>query len=80
LITLNAIKIKFTMPEILFELKGGVASLALNRPEKLNAMNRSMALELQDQLLACDENDSVRAVLLTGRNSVSACTSARIIA
>jgi len=54
------------MPEILFELKEGVASLALNRPEKLNAMNRTMALELQDQLLACDENDSVRAVLLTG--------------
>src|SRR5207344_2446955 len=26
----------------------------------------SMALELQDQLLACDENDEVRAVLLTG--------------
>jgi 2-(1,2-epoxy-1,2-dihydrophenyl)acetyl-CoA isomerase len=25
-----------------------------------------MALELQDQLLACDENDSVRAVMLTG--------------
>jgi enoyl-CoA hydratase/carnithine racemase len=44
------------MPEILFELKEGVASLALNRPEKLNAMNRSMALELQDQLLACDEH------------------------
>jgi 2-(1,2-epoxy-1,2-dihydrophenyl)acetyl-CoA isomerase len=66
LIILNAIKTKIAMPEILFELKEGVASLALNRPEKLNAMNRSMALELQDQLLACDENDSVRAVLLTG--------------
>ena len=54
------------MSDILFELKGSVAHISLNRPEKLNAFNRSMALELQDQLLACDENDSVRAVLLTG--------------
>jgi 2-(1,2-epoxy-1,2-dihydrophenyl)acetyl-CoA isomerase len=54
------------MPDILFELKDHVAQLSLNRPEKLNAFNRTMALELQDQLLACDEDDSVRAVLLTG--------------
>jgi 2-(1,2-epoxy-1,2-dihydrophenyl)acetyl-CoA isomerase len=54
------------MSEILFEIREHVAHLSLNRPEKLNAFNRSMALELQDQLLACDENDSVRAVLLTG--------------
>jgi 2-(1,2-epoxy-1,2-dihydrophenyl)acetyl-CoA isomerase len=54
------------MSEILFELKDNIAVLTLNRPEKLNALNRSMALELQDQLLACDENDAVRAVLLTG--------------
>ncbi|MDP9041922.1 MAG: enoyl-CoA hydratase-related protein, partial [Bacteroidota bacterium] len=54
------------MSEILFEIKDHVAMVSLNRPEKLNAFNRSMALELQDRLLACDENDSVRAVLLTG--------------
>lgn len=54
------------MPEILFEIREHVAHLSLNRPEKLNAFNRTMALELQDQLLACDEIDSVRAVLLTG--------------
>ena len=54
------------MSEILFELKDNVARLSLNRPEKLNAFNRAMALELQDQLLACDENDSVRSVILTG--------------
>jgi len=54
------------MSETLFELKGSVAILTLNRPDKLNAFNQSMAHELQDQLLACDENDSVRSVLLTG--------------
>jgi 2-(1,2-epoxy-1,2-dihydrophenyl)acetyl-CoA isomerase len=54
------------MPDILFELKDNIARLTLSRPEKLNAFNRAMALELQDQLLACEENDSVRVVLLTG--------------
>lgn len=54
------------MSEILFELKDNIAVLTLNRPERLNALNRSMALELQDQLLACDENDAVRSIMLTG--------------
>jgi 2-(1,2-epoxy-1,2-dihydrophenyl)acetyl-CoA isomerase len=54
------------MSEILFEVREQVGCITLNRPDKLNAVNRSMALELQDQLLACDENDSVRAVMLTG--------------
>src|SRR5579863_8630115 len=54
------------MADILFELKNQVARISLNRPEKLNAITRGMALELQDQLLACDENDEVRAVLFTG--------------
>jgi 2-(1,2-epoxy-1,2-dihydrophenyl)acetyl-CoA isomerase len=54
------------MPEILFEVRDNIAFISLNRPEKLNAFNRTMALELQDHLLACDEDDSVRAVLLTG--------------
>jgi 2-(1,2-epoxy-1,2-dihydrophenyl)acetyl-CoA isomerase len=55
-----------TMPDILLEIKDNIARISLNRPEKLNAFNRQMALELQDQLLACDENESVRAVILTG--------------
>jgi 2-(1,2-epoxy-1,2-dihydrophenyl)acetyl-CoA isomerase len=54
------------MPDVLFEISDQVAHLTLNRPEKLNAFNRSMAMELQDHLLACDEDDSVRSVLLTG--------------
>jgi 2-(1,2-epoxy-1,2-dihydrophenyl)acetyl-CoA isomerase len=53
------------MSEILLEIKDNIARISLNRPEKLNAFNHPMSLELQDQLLTCDENDSVRAVILT---------------
>jgi 2-(1,2-epoxy-1,2-dihydrophenyl)acetyl-CoA isomerase len=54
------------MPDVLLEIKDQVAHLTLNRPDKLNAFNRSMGMELQDHLLTCDEDDSVRAILLTG--------------
>jgi len=35
------------MSSIHFEIKDAVAYITLNRPEKFNAFNRSMALELQ---------------------------------
>ena len=54
------------MSEILYEVKNSIAYISLNRPDKLNAFNRSMALELQDQLLAADEDDNVRVVVFTG--------------
>ena len=44
----------------------GVATLTLNRPEALNAWNGRMAFEVEKALQACDEDDAVRAVVLTG--------------
>ncbi len=55
------------MPEdILFENKNGVGRISLNRPDKLNAFNRGLALALQQQLKVCDEDDNLRCVILTG--------------
>ena len=53
------------MSSILFELKGPIAFITLNRPEKFNAFNREMALLLQEKLDSC-KAPSIRAVLLTG--------------
>jgi 2-(1,2-epoxy-1,2-dihydrophenyl)acetyl-CoA isomerase len=51
---------------LLVESREGVATLTLNRPDKLNAMNRGLSAELVAALDALAKDDSVRAILLTG--------------
>jgi enoyl-CoA hydratase len=46
---------------------GAIAHLTLNRPDKLNAVNTPMLLELASRVLECDADPSVRVILLTGR-------------
>lgn len=53
------------MPAILFEQQEAVGIITLNRPDKLNAFNREMALAFQHALDRCTAN-TVRAVLITG--------------
>ena len=43
-----------------------VGKITLNRPDKFNSFVREMALALQEQLQACADDDSIRAILLTG--------------
>lgn len=54
------------MPFILFEIREQVGCITLNRPEKLNAFNREMALELQDKLEECKKKKEIRALFITG--------------
>jgi enoyl-CoA hydratase/carnithine racemase len=51
---------------VLFDVDQGVATLTLNRPERMNAWNDGMAAELRAALVRCDEDDAIRAVVLTG--------------
>jgi 2-(1,2-epoxy-1,2-dihydrophenyl)acetyl-CoA isomerase len=44
----------------------GVATLALNRPEKLNAFNEALHAALRQALAETADNDAVRVVVLTG--------------
>jgi 2-(1,2-epoxy-1,2-dihydrophenyl)acetyl-CoA isomerase len=53
------------MFSILFEMKDAIGIITLNRPDKLNAFNREMALLMQEKLDEC-ENDEVRCVYITG--------------
>ncbi|MBI4517087.1 MAG: enoyl-CoA hydratase/isomerase family protein [Deltaproteobacteria bacterium] len=51
---------------IRLEVNERVATLTLNRPERMNAWNQSMEREIQDALRRCDQDDQVRAVVVTG--------------
>jgi 2-(1,2-epoxy-1,2-dihydrophenyl)acetyl-CoA isomerase len=51
---------------LLVETKDGVATLTLNRPDKLNAFNRELSGELVFALAALASDERVRAILLTG--------------
>ena len=52
---------------IQFEIKEGVGKITLNRPDKYHAFVREMALQLQDALDKCNDDKSVRALLITAR-------------
>ena len=47
----------------------GVAHLQLNRPDERNSMNLDMMQELFAAAVSCDEDRSVRAILITGVGS-----------
>ena len=53
-------------PTLLTDLRDGVLTLTLNRPDKLNSFTRDMALAMQDALATAAADRAVRAVLLTG--------------
>ena len=50
---------------IQFEKIDGVGKITLNRPEKFHSFVREMALELQDALNKCKEDNEVRVILIT---------------
>lgn len=51
---------------IQLNIENKIAFITLNRPEVFNSFNREMALILQDTFDACEKNDDVRAIVLTG--------------
>ncbi|RMF06150.1 MAG: enoyl-CoA hydratase [Alphaproteobacteria bacterium] len=48
------------------EISDGILTLTLNRPEILNAFNRTMLSEMLQALDQADANDDVRAIIVTG--------------
>jgi methylglutaconyl-CoA hydratase len=56
-------------PEIVLSLEGAVATVLLNRPEKRNALSRSMIATLKEALAAADADPAVRVIALRGEGS-----------
>jgi enoyl-CoA hydratase/carnithine racemase len=51
---------------ILYEKKGMVAVITLNRPERMNAINVQMNADLKKSLKEAKEDSDVRAIVITG--------------
>ncbi len=51
---------------LLVERRGRVLLLTLNRPDRLNALNRPMQQALEDQFRAAEADPTIRVVVLTG--------------
>ena len=51
---------------VLAALEGGVLTLTLNRPQRLNAMSNALIEAMNHELARARDDDAIRAVLLTG--------------
>ena len=51
---------------IIYERKGQIAYLTLNRPEKLNAMNAGLMAEFREAMEVVETDTEVRALIITG--------------
>jgi enoyl-CoA hydratase len=54
-------------PAVLVEAEGPVLVVTLNRPEKKNAVNSEVMCRLYDAWVRLDQEDALRAAILTGR-------------
>jgi enoyl-CoA hydratase len=51
---------------IIVEIENHVATVTLNRPDALNALNDDLMSELADALSAAQDNEKVRCIIITG--------------
>jgi 2-(1,2-epoxy-1,2-dihydrophenyl)acetyl-CoA isomerase len=51
---------------LLLDVKDRVATLTLNRPERLNALGDTLREDLLDAILKCGDDDGVGAIVITG--------------
>ena len=54
------------MTSFLYQVDAGIATITLNRPERLNALTFAVYKELRDTFQRLDTEPSVRAIIITG--------------
>ncbi|MBM3948910.1 MAG: enoyl-CoA hydratase/isomerase family protein [SAR202 cluster bacterium] len=69
---------RMTYRTIIVDKAEGVATLTLNRPEVLNAINDEMQRELDAALTDLEADDAVRAIIFTGGGDRAFCAGADI--
>lgn len=61
------------METVLFSKQDGIGRIAINRPEKSNALNREMIRSMSQKLRAAGEDPEVRLIALTGAGEKTFC-------
>ena len=54
------------MNTILIQEEAGIATIIINRPSKLNALNKETIKELHDSFKALDNNAEIKVIIITG--------------
>ncbi len=62
--------------QISFDIADRVATITLDRPDKMNAFTETMRLELIDAFDRTDGDDAIRAVIVTGQGTRAFCAGA----
>lgn len=65
--------------EILFERRGQIGLVTLNRPQALNALTRSMCCHFYNQLGMWAQDESVRAVVVKGAGDKAFCAGGDVV-
>jgi enoyl-CoA hydratase len=55
-----------TFDTLLFTIENGTAVITINRPEKLNALNKDVFTDLDDAMSEVLNNDEIKTALITG--------------
>lgn len=64
------------MSAVEYEVKDGIATLRLNRPESLNALDPASIVAFREALVKASDDDEVRVIVVTGTGPRSFCTGA----
>ncbi|WP_413248685.1 enoyl-CoA hydratase/isomerase family protein [Sinomonas flava] len=67
-------------PEVLFERRGRLGVVVLNRPRAVNALTHGMAAAMLDQLTEWAEDDAIETVLVRGTGERGLCAGGDIVA
>ncbi|OLT37106.1 3-hydroxyisobutyryl-CoA hydrolase [Rhodococcus sp. CUA-806] len=68
-----------TEPQVMFDERGGVGRITLNRPKAINALNHAMVREIAPQLDAWAADESIDTVLLVGAGERGLCAGGDIV-